>query len=94
MIGIKLNRQKMIIIGLAVTLFLVSQYVVFDIWQETKHQENLKIFEMGYENGITDAVTAIFNNTEDCLTTSITVGNLTKHVLDISCLKVNSDLNP
>jgi len=84
-----MEKQKITIIALAVALFLVLQYVLFDQIQESRNQEKMESFQQGYTQGLTDAVTEIFIQTEDCLVSSITIGNYTRNIVDYSCLSNN-----
>ena len=84
-------KQNIIIIVLAVSLILVVQYVLLEKWSERTIQEQNEIFEKGYEAGLRDAVAAIYYNIEGCRTTSITIENSTKNILDVSCLNIDPD---
>lgn len=87
---ITLDKQKVIIIVLIAILFLLVQYVLLEKLVDVRLEEKIKFYEDGYEQGLIDAVVTIFQNTEDCKTTSLTIGNLTKHVFDITCLDNDS----
>ena len=84
-----MDKQKMIIIVLSVALFALGQYVLYEKIIESRQQEISNSYQHGYDKGITDAVTAVFKQTENCQTTSLTVGNMTKTILDFSCLKTS-----
>jgi len=43
-------------------------------------------FQAGYNKGITDAVVAVYQQTNNCKATTINIGNITRQVIDISCL--------
>jgi len=86
-----MEKQKITIIALAVALFLVIQYVLFDQVQESRNQEKIESFQQGYNQGLTDAVNEIFIQTEDCLVSSITIGNYTRNIVDYSCLSNNME---
>ena len=89
-----MNKQKIVIIALAGALFLVAQYIVFDKLAESKQKEMLDVYQRGYDNGLKDAVTTLYEQTQNCQKTSITLGNLTKEVFDFSCLKKNVETTP
>lgn len=85
-----MNRQKITIIILSVALFALVQYVIYEKIVESRQQEIAIAYQKGYDKGLTDAAVTIYKQTEDCQSTAITIGNLTKNVLDLSCLKIQS----
>ena len=90
-----MNKQKIIIIGLAVGLFLVSQYLILDKLGEYKQQEMVDIYNRGYDKGLTDAVTVLYEQTENCQPSVIKLGNMTKQVFDLACIsKYSTDSAP
>lgn len=82
-----MNKQKITIIVLSVALFTLAQYVIYEKIIESRQQELVKVFESGYNKGLADAAVAIYKQTENCQTTTVTIGNFTKNVFDLSCLK-------
>ena len=82
-----MNRQKIVIIGLAVALFLFAQYYVIEKWSGATQQEITATYQNGYNTGAIDTAKAIYQATQDCQGATITVGNITKQVFDASCLK-------
>ncbi len=82
-----MNRQKITIIALSVALFALAQYVIYEKVMESRQQELANAYQNGYNKGLTDAAVTIYRQTENCQTTTITIGNLTKNVFDLSCLK-------
>jgi len=90
----KIDKQKITIIALSVVLFLVAQYIIIDKVTEKRQEEMLQVFQEGYEEGLTDAVTALFDQTQNCQTTTITLNNFTKEILDYSCLQFESETSP
>jgi len=88
-----MEKKEIIIIAFVVTLFFVGQYFILVKWGEEKEQERIKNYEEGYNKGLSDAVSVLFYNLEDCNTTTIWFENLTKQVLDTSCLKIESKIS-
>jgi len=82
-----MNRQKIIIIALSVALFLTAQYIFLDKLIESNNQKMSQIYQRGYDSGAKDAITALYQQTQNCQISTITLGNLTKHVFDLACLK-------
>ena len=89
-----MNKQKIIIIVLSVALFVIVQYVIYEKTTESRQQELANAYQGGYNKGLSDAVTAVYNQTENCKTTTLTIGNLTRTVLDLSCLKTSQNNTP
>lgn len=83
-----MNKSKITIIALSVALFSLGQYVIYEKITESRQQDLVNTYQAGYNKGLTDAIVAVYKQTENCQTTTITLGNLTKTVFDISCLKL------
>ena len=77
----------MTIIALSVGLFALGQYVIYEKTTESRQQELSNAYQNGYTKGLSDAVTAIYKQTENCHSATLTIGNLTRTMLDLSCLK-------
>lgn len=57
---------------------------------ESRQQELTEAYQNGYNKGLTDAAVTIYKQTDNCQSTTVTIGNLTKTIFDLSCLKVES----
>ena len=75
---------------MSVALFALAQYIIYEKITESREQELANAYQNGYDKGLTDAAITVYKQTENCQTTTITIGNLTKTVFDISCLKIES----
>jgi uncharacterized membrane protein YukC len=82
-----MNIQKTISIALAVLLIAAIGYIAFDKWQNARQKEIVSTYQQGYGQGLTDAVTALFQQTENCKATTLTLGNLTRQIFDVACLQ-------
>ena len=89
-----MNKQEIIIITLAAALVLFSAYIVFDKLAESRQKEMSEIYQKGYEQGIKDSVTTLYEQTQNCQTLTITLENLTKNLFDLACLQNNKTLSP
>lgn len=78
------------IITLSIALFLMAQYIIYEKITESRQQELIDAYKNGYNKGLTDAAVTVYKQTENCRTASITIGNITKNVFDLSCLKIQS----
>lgn len=85
-----MNKSKITIIALSLALFGLSQYIIYEKITESRQQELISTYQNGYNKGLTDAAVTMYKQTDNCQTTTITIGNLTKTVFDLSCLKIES----
>jgi len=83
------DKQKIIIIVLAVALFLAIQYLILDRWTNSALYQISESYKHGYDKGLEDAVTAIYYQTKNCQKSTIVLGNMTKEVFDFACLQQN-----
>ena len=88
-----MEKQKIVIISLTVLLFLSVQYIIYVNLIQQMEAEFVNVFQDGYQQGLVDAVGEIFTQTEDCVVSTITIGNFTKDVVDYSCFE-NVSENP
>ena len=81
----RLDKQKAVIISLIILSFVLIQYIVYDFFIKQMEVELVKAFQDGYQQGLIDAVSEIFKQTEDCAVSNIAVGNFSKNIIDYSC---------
>jgi len=84
-----MNKQKIIIITLSIALFLIVQYVIIENWLVGVREDMIASYQNGYNAGAKDALTAIYQQTMECQTSTITLGNFTRQVFDTTCLQDN-----
>jgi len=82
-----LEKQKIVIVLLVVGIFLAVNYIVIGKWLEVKENEKDLVFQSGYNVGLENAVTTLFYNTDSCNTTTISLGNNTRTIIDFSCIE-------
>lgn len=83
-----MNKQRITIIALSIALFVLAQYVIYEKIIESRQQELTNMYQDGYKKGLTDAAMAVYKQTENCQTATITIGNFTKTIFDVSCMQV------
>ncbi len=83
------SKQKLVIITLATALaamfvwfVIIDNYIIPAIQQEITNS-----YQNGYNAGIEDSITDLFQQTSNCQTTYIWVGNDTKQLIDVACLQ-------
>jgi hypothetical protein len=80
-----MNKQKIIILVLALVLFSVVQYFVIEKVLVENQKKMSEIYQNGYDQGLKDTITTIYQETDDCKATTIFIGNLSKQIIDTSC---------
>lgn len=83
----KLSKQNITIIGLAVGLGLFATFYGMDKLAEETQEQLAQAFQAGYERGATDFVSTLFQQTEDCNITPVHFNNFSKSVVDVSCVQ-------
>ena len=84
--NMKQHKSKLmiiVIIVLIVLFILALGYIFIDKWQESRQSELIKI----YQQGISDTVLSLYQQTENCQITTVNLGNATRQVVDVSCIK-------
>jgi hypothetical protein len=84
-----ISKQKIVIIALSIALFAIAQYFAIEKVSEANQKKMSDVYQNGYDQGLKDAVTTLYEQTKDCQTTTIFVGNLSRQIFDIACLKNN-----
>ena len=86
MANFKPNRLGIITLVLAVLLIVAVGYISFDKYQNIQDAQLRIAYQQGYDVGITASVVSIFQQTEQCQVTTVTIGNMTKQIIDVACL--------
>ena len=86
-----MDSKKIIIIILGAVIFILINYLLLDEFLENQDAKIDDAFINGFQEGFDQVLIALYDELDDCNTTIITVGNLTRYVVDASCV---SDLNP
>jgi len=89
----KLNKQKLIIIGLSIALGLTSFYVVMDILIVFQQLQIIESYQQGFDDGAVEVVSRLFDQTQFCQISKIEINNKSKSLVDISCLENQFDVN-
>ncbi|HSB57685.1 MAG TPA: hypothetical protein VLD38_07750 [Nitrosopumilaceae archaeon] len=86
-----MNKLKIIAVGLSGILFLAVQYIVLYNFTLTNQQQMKESIQQAYDKGVEDAVTTLFDQTQNCNMIPIRVGNITKILVDTECLKSSEE---
>ena len=87
----KIDKTKITITVLAVLLIISVSYIAIDKFQNMRINELQQVYQQGYSQGVRDTVISLMQQTENCVSTTITVGNLTREVIDITCLRISTE---
>lgn len=85
-----LSKQKFLIITLVIVLVAIFVwFVIIDNYIiPTIRQDITNSYQNGYNTGVEKSITEIFQQTSNCQQpTSIWIGNNTKQLIDVACLK-------
>ena len=84
-----ISKQNIIIIILAITLAAIfAWFVIIDnLIIPTIQQEITASYQNGYNTGVKNSITEIFQQTSNCNPTYIWVGNDTRQLIDVACLQ-------
>ena len=83
----KTKKQTIAVIVLAVLLVASIVYIGINKWQDTRQKELTTVYQQGYSRGVTEAVTALYQQTEECKITTINLGNMTRQVVNVGCVR-------
>ncbi|MBR9690388.1 hypothetical protein GOV08_01760 [Candidatus Woesearchaeota archaeon] len=61
--------------------WLVGKYNIYKISKQNE------VFVAGYNQGVSDAIVKLYQDTEDCNVASVFIGNLTRRVADVECIE-------
>lgn len=76
-----------IILILALALLVAVGYILYGRIQNSKLINQQQVFTVGYNQGLTAAVTALAQQTNNCQPAVITLGNFSRQVIDVACLQ-------
>ena len=81
-----MQKQTIAIIILATSLFLIIQYTFLSNWINNIQQEIDKNFLREFEQGQISTAKTIFEQTNDCNTSTITLVNFNRQLIDTICV--------
>ena len=85
MVEIKKEKNKIILVSVCCVVFIIFQFFLLDFWEQQRIEESAIAFQRGFDFGLENAVFTIYNNTENCQITTISVGNDSKKLVDFTC---------
>jgi len=84
-----MNKAVTIVLVVVLILALVGAvgYIVWDRFNTNKIAQLNYVFQQGQQQGINGAVVQIYQQTENCQPLPLTIGNVSKYVIDLSCVQ-------
>ncbi len=84
-----ISKQKLLIIILTISLAAIFiWFVIIDNYVIPTIQQNItNSYQNGYNAGVENSITEIFQQTSNCQPTYIWIANNTKQLIDVACLQ-------
>ncbi len=78
-----MKKQTKIMIGMGIVIILTLGYIIYNYQSEKRIEKNFII----YQDGQINALVTIYQASEQCQIVPLQIGNLTRSLVDINCLK-------
>lgn len=85
--GDSLLRNRPFLLLLALFIILIS-YVAYNEYNRALFNNMMDAARAGYDQGVIDTVSLIYQEAEDCQLVPLTLDNTTRHLVDVSCLEI------
>ncbi len=83
----RMGKQKFAIIILCIMLIASLSYIGVIKYEQNQQVRFQQAYLQGYNQGISDVVSGLYQQTNTCQAVNIFMGNLSKQVIDIGCLQ-------
>ena len=83
-----MNKQKIMILSLAVALIFILNYLVLDNFFEQNEKQLRNAYLSGRDEGINETISVLFKEAENCNVIPIFIENSSKNLIDVSCLEL------
>ncbi|UCD03356.1 MAG: hypothetical protein JSV63_01835 [Candidatus Aenigmatarchaeota archaeon] len=81
------NRQRLIILVMAISLVITVSYIVMDFFQKMKAADENTAFAQGFQVGYEQAVLQLLQQASTCQPVPVTADNFTLNLLATECLQ-------
>ena len=81
-----MDRKQIVIVGTVLTVALIFQFIILNIWVEQEKTVANNYYKKGFEDGLQDAVISILVNTENCQTTIVEFNNKSRELISVACV--------
>lgn len=82
-----IQKSKKTIIILIVLLTISIGYIGVDKYKDLQEKKVYNAYQNGYTKGIQEAVISLYQQTNNCKSAMINIGNISRQVFDVACLQ-------
>jgi len=86
-----LDNKVYVVLAVGIPLLFLN-YFLLEGLSEKKYQDSVDNFINGYDEGVRDSISSLYNNTENCNIVPIFIENKTRNLIDFSCIENESNL--
>ncbi len=83
----KAKHMGIVTLALALVVVLLLGYIGIDKYNEAQEKKLVEATKQGYNQGINDALTLAFQQTNNCQVTALRVANSTRRIIDFDCVQ-------
>lgn len=83
----KYEKSTVIIIVLSALLVIAAGFIASEQLQKARAAQLLNVSQQAYYAGVYDTVSSLYRETENCNVATVNLINLTRQLVDVSCLK-------
>lgn len=84
-----LDKKVYVVLAVGIPLLFLN-FIFLEGLKEKKYEESANNFINGYDKGVIDSISSLYNNTENCNIVPIYIENKTRNLIDFSCLENKS----
>jgi len=84
---LNMSRQKLSIIVLCILLAASLSYIGAAEYKQGQQEKLQQAYVQGYNQGITNAVTTLYQQTDNCQVTNIFMEESQRQIIDVACLQ-------
>lgn len=84
---LSISRQKLAIIFLCILLAASLSYIGAIEYKQSQQVKLQQSFVQGYNQGVTAAVTTLYQQTNNCQVTNIFMEESQRQIIDVACLQ-------
>ena len=89
--GERTPKRAKIAIGILVVLLVAALgYIGWGMYQAQRYNDAVSAYQQGYDRGITDATTTLYQYTDNCGAAKLFLGNVTRQVVDAACITTSN----
>jgi hypothetical protein len=82
-----MSKQRFAIIVLCILLAASLSYIGATEYKQSQQEKLQQAYVQGYNQGVTNAVSSLYQQTNNCQAVNIFMGESSKQVIDVACLQ-------